>query len=126
MQKKCTWMVFVLLINSCFAANKPGLITEEFIFEKAPFIECHASTIVELNNGDLLASWFGGTHEKHQDVVIWISRKEIGKSWSGPIQVADGIQYDKKRYPCWNPVLFQPSEGPLMLFYKVWAMKIYV
>jgi predicted neuraminidase len=25
----------------------------------------------------------------------------------------------QKRYPCWNPVLFQPKEGPLVLFFKV-------
>jgi len=118
MYKNSIWIVSFVLISSCFAGNKPGLIEEEFIFEKAPFKECHASTIVELNNGELLASWFGGTNEKHPDVTIWLSRKKSGK-WSEPMQVADGIQHDKKRYPCWNPVLFQPTNGPLMLFYKV-------
>ncbi|MFL2908634.1 MAG: exo-alpha-sialidase, partial [Limisphaerales bacterium] len=24
-----------------------------------------------------------------------------------------------KDYSCWNPVLFQPKAGPLLLFYKV-------
>jgi len=36
------------------------------------------------------------------------------------VQVADGIQPDgKTRFPCWNPVLFQPTRGPLLLFFKV-------
>ena len=118
MLKTGIWIASFILINSCFAGNKPGLIEEEFIFEKAPFKECHASTIVELDNGELLASWFGGTNEKHPDVTIWLSRKKDNK-WSVPRQVADGIQHDKKRYPCWNPVLFQLTNGPLMLFYKV-------
>jgi predicted neuraminidase len=32
---------------------------------------------------------------------------------------ADGVQPDGKSVPTWNPVLFQPRTGPLMLFYKV-------
>ena len=34
-------------------------------------------------------------------------------------QVANGLQSDSSRLPCWNPVLFQVPNGPLMLFYKV-------
>jgi predicted neuraminidase len=29
------------------------------------------------------------------------------------------VQQDGSRLPTWNPVLFQPKNGPLMLFYKV-------
>ncbi len=92
---------------------------EEFIYEieDAPTPECHASTVAEVN-GLLIAAWFGGTKEKNKDVGIWVSRKE-NDSWTKPVEVVNGVQEDGTRYPCWNPVLFQPTQGPLMLFYKV-------
>ena len=98
----------------------PRPVKSEFIFETAPFPACHASTIAESKAG-LIAAWFGGKHEKSPDVGIWTSRHADGK-WSAPVEVANGITITadgSKRYPCWNPVLFQPSTGPLLLFYKV-------
>lgn len=88
-----------------------------FIYDTAPFPSCHASTIAKTPSG-LIAAWFGGTHEKHEDVEIWISREQHGK-WTAPVSVATGVQNANKRFPCWNPVLFQYPGGPLMLFYKV-------
>jgi predicted neuraminidase len=99
------------------AAAEPGVVSAEFIFEKAPFPQCHASTVVETKGG-LVAAWFGGTREKNPDVGIWVSRQEEGR-WTAPVQVADGKQADGKQQPCWNPVLFRPKDGPLLLFYKV-------
>jgi predicted neuraminidase len=90
----------------------------EFVFDKAPFKQCHASTVAETARKGLVTAWFGGTHESHSDVGIWLSSQKDGK-WSEPVEVANGIQHDKKRYPCWNPVLYQPKRGPLFLFYKV-------
>ena len=63
-------------------------------------------------------AWFGGSFEGAEDVGIWLARLEGGR-WSSPVEVATGVQPDGKRLPCWNPVLFQPPNGPLMLFYKV-------
>ncbi len=95
------------------------IIKSEFIYSAGnrPTPQCHASTIAETGKG-LAASWFGGTEEKNPDVGIWLSLYENG-TWSAPVEVANGIQKDGTRFPCWNPVLFHPANGPLMLFYKV-------
>jgi len=93
----------------------------EFIYslDDRPTPECHASTLVETTNG-ILAAWFGGTEEKNPDVGIWLSHKNgINEMWSKPIEAANGLVDENLRYPCWNPVLFRPTEGPIMLFYKV-------
>ncbi len=96
-----------------------GVLSAELIYplDATPTPECHASTIAETKTG-LVAAWFGGSHEKHPDVGIWLSRHD-GKSWSKPVEVVNGVQSPELRYPCWNPVLFQPKGGPLLLFYKV-------
>ncbi|HEX3870906.1 MAG TPA: sialidase family protein [Pirellulales bacterium] len=107
----------LLLPAVCQAGDQPGLVSKEFIYESAPFPSCHASTIVETAEG-LVAAWFGGTREGHPDVGIWLARREDGR-WNEPVEVADGVEPDGQRYPCFNPVLFQPpGGGPLMLFYK--------
>nr|WP_246114412.1 exo-alpha-sialidase [Rubripirellula tenax] len=95
-----------------------GFVSEDFIFTKADFKQCHASTICQTTRG-LVTAWFGGTKEGDDDVRIWTSYHD-GLQWSKPIAIADGIQHDGLRYPCWNPVLFQPpGDGPTMLFFKV-------
>jgi predicted neuraminidase len=88
-----------------------------FIFDEAPFAAAHASTIAESRDG-LVAAWFGGPHEGHPEVGIWLARRH-GERWSTPAEVAQGRDRRGRRCPCWNPVLFQPREGPLLLFYKV-------
>jgi len=123
---KSSFLCFiVVLLVSCSApppttpidVKSAKIKTAEFIYEEAPFPSCHASTIEQTASG-LIAAWFGGTDEGEADVGIWTSRHENGK-WAAPVEVANGVQPDGKRHPCWNPVLFQQKQGPLMLFYKV-------
>lgn len=97
--------------------SNQAIVQAEFIYDKAPFPSCHASTIAETPGG-LVAAWFGGKHEKSPDVGIWVSRRDKN-GWSEVVEVANGVQETGERYPCWNPVLFQPANGPLLLFYKV-------
>lgn len=105
-----------LLLATAALAAEPRLA--EFIFEHAPYPQCHASTLAEVAPGNLVAAWFGGTRERAPDVGIWVARQK-GGHWLDAVEVANGLQPDGKRLPTWNPVLFQPKEGPLVLFYKV-------
>jgi len=98
--------------------SQAGYSSAEFIYEAAPFPSCHASTLIEIPPASLLAAWFGGTDEGRPDVTIWTARFNGGQ-WSKPVEVADGVDGDGKRYPCWNPVLFRRPDGELLLFYKV-------
>lgn len=83
-----------------------------FIFEKAPFKSCHASTLVEVEAGKLIAAWFGGDDEGAKNVQIWASHFD-GKTWSEPAVVGS-----EPNQPCWNPVLFKTAKGSLHLWYK--------
>lgn len=105
--------------------EQPGIVEAQFLFEKASFRSCHASTIVETQD-NFISSYFAGTDEGNKDVGIWISIKPKDSSaWLEPVEVADGIQFNwlptnkQERHPCWNPVLYQADNGKLLLFYKV-------
>ncbi len=86
--------------------------TKEFIYTAAPFTSAHASTIVELKNGDLLSAWFGGSAEGKPDVAIWFSRRSSGK-WSPPAELVR-----EPAIACFNPVFFFSADGKLWLYYK--------
>ena len=91
-----------------------NIIENEKVFEiDKYFNECHASTLLVLDDDEIIAAWFAGTHEKHPDVAIWSARRENGK-WSEPVKIAD-----MEGVPCWNPVLFRGQQGRIFLYYKV-------
>ncbi len=100
--------------------SRDAIVEAKLIYplDDRPTPGCHASTIAETRDGQLVAAWFGGTDEGEDDVGIWVARLEEG-GWSKPVEVANGVMSPQKRYPCWNPVLFQPRQGPLVLFFKV-------
>ena len=87
-------------------------VTQEFIYTQAPFPSAHASTIVELKNGDLLSAWFGGSAEGQPDVAIWSARR-TGGTWTAPVELVR-----EPNIACYNPVLFYSADGKLWLYYK--------
>jgi predicted neuraminidase len=114
-----TTLTLTFIITGCTTMkhNQSPIVKSEFIYLTAPFPSCHASTMAETKS-DLIAAWFGGTAERNPDVCIYVSR-QVDDHWTPPMKVADGVGFATNRFPCWNPVLFQPKEGPLLLFYKV-------
>jgi predicted neuraminidase len=119
---KYVWLIIVPAffftdMNAQTNPWKKGIVVDEFIYDTAPFPQCHAATIAETPAG-LIAAWFGGTREGNPDVEIWMSRKIKGH-WTKPVSIANGIVNDTLRYPCYNPVLYQVPRGELLLFYKI-------
>ena len=92
--------------------------TRADLFEEPPTPACHAATIVELATGDLLAAWFGGSHEGAKDVGIYAARSSED-DWDLPRQVVAPLVSEGDTLPCWNPVLYRGLENRLYLFYKV-------
>ncbi len=103
---------FALTIGLFLTAARPAIVKEEFVFTKAPFASCHASTLTETSPGHILCAYFAGTAEGNPDVAIWLSSLEEN-SWSDPKKVAE-----VEKTPCWNPVLFTMPSGEVLLFYK--------
>ena len=88
--------------------------TREFLLppEHDRFGQCHASTLVCLADGGLLAAFFAGTREGEGDTAIWLARRDAG-GWSEPAPV-----FAEPGTAHWNPVLH--AEGSeVTLFYKV-------
>lgn len=87
---------------------------KEFIYPpKTVTNSCHASTVLPLSDGSVVAAWFGGSAEGNNDVKIWVSIRENGK-WAEPYSiVAPG-----EELPHWNPVLFLRENGEIILYFK--------
>ncbi len=87
---------------------------KEFIYPpKTVTNSCHASTVLPLSDGSVVAAWFGGSAEGNNDVKIWVSIRENGK-WSQPYSVS----VDGEPLPHWNPVLFLRENGEIILYFK--------
>ena len=87
----------------------------QFLFpENTYFPQCHASCLLPLTDSHMLCAFFAGTHEKHNDVGIWLSEFDE-KHWLPPRLVAKVSDE-----PHWNPVLFHTAHG-IRLVFKVGA-----
>ena len=87
---------------------------KEFIFGNDEITAaCHASTVLPLDDGTVLAAWFGGKREGDDSVGIFVSVRNVQGQWSRPALISEDVPI-----PHWNPVLYERADGRIMLFYK--------
>ena len=138
------------LTASAEVVDPQGVVLEHgTLYGQGIIPSCHATTVVELPNGDMLAAYFAGTYEGHPDVCVYMSRRRAGHTeWDRPQLLVSGIRtewtesafsYDepapdanpddisdfvkntRKRKACYNPVLYHAPNGDLVLDYKLGA-----
>lgn len=105
--------MLLLLLNASLLLGQisyPGLE----IFEPGPqHGHTHASGIVALPNGDLLAAWYEGVSDRSRDVHIQAARLPKGaKRWSADFLLADTPMLSDN-----NPCLFVDAQQRLWLIY---------
>ena len=78
-----------------------------------PCTSNHASNLLQLANGDLLCTWFGGSMEGTADVCIYLARMDHKTGiWSEAQKMSADTSRSEQ-----NPVLFQKSTSELWLLY---------
>lgn len=87
--------------------------SHELILESNWSGHVHASTILEIKPNTILAAWFQGTREKHDDVEIQGTIRQ-GNAWSKPFRLAKVAPL-----PHWNPVLRLDAKKTIHLYFKV-------
>lgn len=125
MLKRGLFLVFLFLWITCSSRQQnadseiPGattFLTSEWEYVCEPtgkFPSCHASTIVELPDGNLMAAWYAGSEEGAKDVAVLMARYDAAaQKWSEPVVLADTPEK-----PEGNPVLWVTPENQLRLYY---------
>lgn len=87
---------------------------KEWIFTEKITDSCHASTVLPLDDGSVIAAWFAGSSESDDDVKILTSVRGTDGKWGEPIRVSADPNVAH-----WNPVLFQNDDGTITLYFKV-------
>ncbi len=107
--------------NSSLIKNTDPLYSVGFITEENPET-VHSPTLVELQNGNLLAVWNGGSREGGKDVLLYRATFNHATGQWGAVTILTSPEEtgsDLKRYirKVGNPTLVKDISGKIWLFY---------
>ncbi len=106
-----TLLLLALLGFTALAEDVPFHDAEQIFRPVEP--QTHAPGIVESANGDLIASWYGGSEGPGSDAAVLGARKKQGeKTWSQPFLMAD-----RPGLPDCNTCMMIDRGGRLWLFW---------
>lgn len=76
-------------------------------------VQNHAANLLQLPNGDLLCTWFGGTQEGIPDISAYYSRLKKGSDcWTPAIKLSDDPTRSEQ-----NPLFFLDPDNVLWILY---------
>ncbi len=110
--------LFFIALSMIWIAYADLAQSEEFLSPAWEKYDCHSSSLVETNTGEILVVWKGGLGEGKSNIDmpsklgIWQTRYD--GEWSAPERV-----HFEAESVVWNPVLCRPLSGDLLLFYRV-------
>ncbi|HOO57568.1 MAG TPA: exo-alpha-sialidase [bacterium] len=116
------YILILILIFTASETYSAGSVDDQpyfgggLIFEVTPGRpQCHASTLTQLPDGDILAAWYAGEAEKAKDVAIMQSRYSGSSGgWTAP-----QILNDAPGLSDGNPVLYTDPSGTVWFIYMV-------
>jgi predicted neuraminidase len=111
---------YLASLSSLDKTAPPKFNTYQVVSGMTPSV--HSATSIELDNGNLLSMWYGGTREGHTDVALYSAVFDRPKGVWGDhknvldrYDVADSLnRYIKK---IGNPILIKHPQGPIVLIY---------
>lgn len=136
----CVFLIIIGLIAYLIARapkqNKPSLVVSnqqvtlklnettplfesQLIPKPNSLLQSHSATLQQLNDGSLIALWFGGSHEAKHDVQIWQSiYKDRIWSLAKPVVSPKRLAIDSQSfvYLIGNPVVYLAKDNSLYLF----------
>ncbi len=120
-RRQCSWFLLLaaFLGNTTLLAglSPTKWVRNEFPSDRGTTSFNYSPTIVQTTNGLLLA-WIGGSGLHHPDASIYLA-KRAEESWTRPVKILSAVHpRSLVQSACRRPVLFQPSEETLLLFYK--------
>lgn len=105
------WMTFV----AASTLGAADVQVEKVLGPEVPNRYKHPAAITELDNGDLVIAYHGGSGEYEDDTAVYATRLNTGETrWSPPRVIADTPFHGDG-----NPVIWQGPEGRVWLFYVV-------
>ncbi|MDO4194753.1 MAG: hypothetical protein Q4D33_01230, partial [Prevotellaceae bacterium] len=65
--RKFGLLLLMVVVSTTITAQEWTVVERGFLYEDEMPPTCHAATLVEALNGDIIAAFFGGTYEGHPD-----------------------------------------------------------